>query len=397
MSILTINAGSSSIKFALYPIHAKQIESALISGMVEGLQTGGEVFLSWRKKDETARFALNVPKEASTPIRFQTALHALQSLFEEKTQGTKILGIAHRVVHGGSFFREAIIVDETRLEQLRSLCPLAPLHQPHNLAGIEMFAQTFPDVPQVACFDTAFHADVPEEEYLFAIPKSLSQEGVRRYGFHGLSYHYVMEALQRHSQRANGRTVMAHLGNGASLCAALAGKSHATSMGFSALDGLMMGTRSGSIDPGVILHLLAQGWTQQDVQRLLYSQSGLLGVSNVSADMRSLRQSDAPDAALAIRLFTYRVVREIGAMIATIGGIDVLAFTGGIGEHDSQLREDVCKRLHYLGVQIDEEKNRSENGSKIAALHHSSSAIEIYLVPTDEGRVAAGAAAKLLV
>lgn len=220
---------------------------------------------------------------------------------------------------------------------------------------------------------------------------------MRRYGFHGLSYHYVMEALQRHSQRANGRTVMAHLGNGASLCAALAGKSQATSIEFSALDGLMMGTRSGSIDPGVILHLLAQGWSQQDVQRLLYSQSGLLGVSNVSADMRSLRQSDAPDAALAICLFTYRVVREIGAMIATIGGIDVLAFTGGIGEHDSQLREDVCKRLHYLGVQLDEEKNRSEDGSKIAALHLSSSAVEIYLVPTDEGRVAESAAAKLLV
>ena len=396
MSILSINAGSSSIKFALYPLQQQEIGPASLSGLIEGLQIGGAVLLRWRSETAHHQSALDVPQNANIAVRFQLAMQALQDLLEKQTQGEKIQAIAHRVVHGGSFFRQALIVNAEHLQQLRSLCELAPLHQTHNLAGIEGFAKTFPNVPQVACFDTAFHVDLPQEEYLFALPKALTQTGIRRYGFHGLSYQYVMNALQQQSKRAQGRVVMAHLGNGASVCAAREGKSRATSMGFSALDGLMMGTRSGSIDAGVILHLLAQGWSQEKLQHLLYSESGLFGVSGLSADMRTLRQSDTPDAALAIRMFTYRVIRETGAMIAAIGGIDVLAFTGGIGEHDIHLREDVCRGLSFLGVQLDTEKNRAETGDRLAALHSSDSTVEIYLVPTDEGRVAAQEAAHLL-
>ena len=218
---------------------------------------------------------------------------------------------------------------------------------------------------------------------------SLRQQGVRRYGFHGLSYQFIMGELQRRSLRAQGRVLMAHLGNGASLCAAQNGLSIATTMGFSALDGLMMGTRSGNLDPGVLLYLMAQGWSQAQMETLLYKQSGLLGVSGISADMRTLRQSSSDKARFAIDLFTHRIVRETGAMVACLQGLDVLAFSGGIGEHDAKLRQQVCEQLRWLGLQVDHALNQSAHGDRSIAIHQASSAIEVWVIPTDEGRVAA--------
>jgi acetate kinase len=288
-----------------------------------------------------------------------------------------------------------VIVTDTVLAQLTELNSLAPLHQPHNLEGVRAFRIAFPQLPQVACFDTAFHSTLQEVDYAFALPQALTKQGVRRYGFHGLSYQYVMGTLLEKSPKANGRVLMAHLGNGASLCAAQDGKSCATTMGFSALDGLMMGTRTGNLDPGVLLYLLEQGWDHKRLQSLLYKQSGLLGVSGISADMRRLRSDGSADAQGAIAMFTHRIVRESGAMTACLGGLEVLAFSGGIGEHDTVLRTDVCAKLAYLGVQIDERLNLLATGDTVMAIHAANSTVEVWVVPTDEGRVAAREAALL--
>jgi acetate kinase len=281
----------------------------------------------------------------------------------------------------------------TRLDRLNSL---APLHQPHNLQGIRAFQKAFPALPQVACFDTAFHATLSEVDYSFALPQSLAEQGVRRYGFHGLSYQYVIGVLRQRSAQADGRVLMAHLGNGASLCATQSGRSCATTMGFSALDGLMMGTRTGALDPGVLLYLMEQGWDHQRLQTLLYKQSGLLGVSGISADMRRLRSDASTDARRAIDLFTHRVVRESGALVACMGGLDVLAFSGGIGEHDTVLRAEVCARLAWLGVALAPELNQQATGDEVLAIHAPHSRVEVWVVPTDEGRVAAQEAARLI-
>ena len=292
--------------------------------------------------------------------------------------------------------------DATRrgvLEQLARFNSLAPLHQPHNLEGIRQFRQAFAQVPQIACFDTAFHAQMPEVDYAFALPKALQAQGVRRYGFHGLSYQYIMSVLEQETIRGRGRVVMAHLGNGASLCAAVGGVSVATTMGFSALDGLMMGTRSGSLDAGVLLYLLEQGWDAKRIEKLLYKESGLLGVSGISADMRTLRGEAAQgnaDATRAIDQFTHRVIRETGALTACLGGLDLIAFSGGIGENDAVLREQVCERLAWTGLRIDPQRNLQADGKHAWAVHAPDSRIEIWVIPTDEGRVAAREAAALL-
>jgi acetate kinase len=392
MTILAVNAGSSSLKFALYPVEGAAADSASLAGTVEGLESGAQLSLSWRSAGEIGKERIDV----ITADAFQDALKALQGLLQQVLPGHDLQAVAHRVVHGGEAYRNAVRVDEDVLHKLNMLSPLAPLHQPHNIEGVRAFARAYPEVPQIACFDTAFHAGIPEVEHLFALPRALGKQGIRRYGFHGLSYQYVMEKLNHLSDRAQGRVVMAHLGNGASLCGALRGQSLATTMGFSALDGLMMGTRSGSIDAGVLLHLMRQGWDQGRLGDLLYRQSGLLGVSGISADMRCLRASDEADAALAIRMFTHRVVREAGAMAACLGGIDVLAFTGGIGEHDPVLRAEVCDKLGFLGLNLDHEKNCQNTGTQAVSLHMASSEVEVWMIPTDEGRVAAQAAAALL-
>lgn len=392
MTILAVNAGSSSLKFALYPADGNgDVLPAVISGRVEGLEPNGQPELRWT--DQQGVYLRAVQRENQDV--FFDALASLRQLLEE-LRLKKPIAIAHRIVHGGATFRQSVLVNDEVLKQLEQLNPLAPLHQPHNIAGVRAFTAAFVGVPQVACFDTAFHANAPLINQEFALPQALTASGIRRYGFHGLSYQYIIGVLQQHSERARGRVLMAHLGNGASLCATFNCHSVASTMGFSALDGLMMGTRSGSIDPGVLLYLLDQGYDHNQLARLLYSESGLLGVSGISADMRALRMNESVAAEHAIDLFTHRIVRESGAMMASMQGLDVIAFSGGIGEHDKVLRSEVGMALSWLGVQIDEKRNAMAIGDAILPIHAPESRVEVWVVPTDEGRVAAREAAALV-
>ncbi|OIN92111.1 MAG: acetate kinase [Comamonadaceae bacterium CG1_02_60_18] len=394
MAILSVNAGSSSLKFALYPLHQGQVQPQILSGLIEGLEPGGAPHMRWTYQDQTGQRSLALQGDHV----FRQALHGLRDLLTQLPGVPTLAAVAHRVVHGGAMYRASVIVTDEVLAQLTRLNSLAPLHQPHNLEGVRAFRDAFAGLPQIACFDTAFHNTLPELEYRFALPQALYDQGLRRYGFHGLSYQYVMATLEHCSSRANGRVLMAHLGNGASLCAALGGKSRATTMGFSALDGLMMGTRTGSLDAGVILYLLEQGWDHDRLQKLLYKQSGLLGVSGISADMRCLRGDAGTNvnAQLAIDLFTYRVVRESGALAASMQGLDVLTFSGGIGEHDAALRAQVGQQLRWMGVLLDQQRNALATGDTLMAIHAPQSQVEVWVVPTDEGVVAAREAAQLV-
>lgn len=393
MAILAVNAGSSTLKFSVHPLQNQGVLDPILIGNIQGLEPAGQPRMDWTWQGQRHQRAL--PAIEGTP--FERALHALHGLLAELPTLPPLRAVAHRVVHGGHQYQHSVRITPEVLRALEQLNSLAPLHQPHNLAGIRAFTAAFPELPQVACFDTAFHATLPREESYYALPQTLADQGVRRYGFHGLSYQSIMGTLQSCSARAHGRTLMAHLGNGASLCATLQGRSQATTMGFSALDGLVMGTRCGSIDPGVLLYLLEQGWDHDRIQALLYRQSGLLGVSGIAADMRTLRASTAPAAQFAIELFTRRVVRATGELSACIGGLDVLAFSGGIGENDSLLRADVAQRLAYLGVRVDATLNaRPAHGHAAWAIHAPDSAVEVWVVPTDEGRVAAAEAAALV-
>lgn len=392
MAILSVNAGSSTLKFSVYPMSTGQVQPQMLSGCIEGLEPGGTPEMRWDFQGQSHRKTLQLAADHV----FAQALLSLRDLLSSLPGAPAMQAVAHRVVHGGSQYRASVVVTDTVLTDLTQLNSLAPLHQPHNLEGVRAFAKAFPEVPQVACFDTAFHATLPEVDYRFALPEALYAQGLRRYGFHGLSYQYVMGVLQERSTRAAGRVLMAHLGNGASLCAARAGKSLATTMGFSALDGLMMGTRPGSLDSGVMLYLLEQGWNHERLQKLLYKQSGLLGVSGTSADMRRLRADTSASAKLAVDMFTYRVQRESGALVACLQGLDVLAFSGGIGEHDVALRLELGTRLAWLGVVIDPILNLQATGDQVMAIHAPTSAIEVWVVPTDEGVVAAREAARLL-
>jgi acetate kinase len=391
-AILAVNAGSSSLKFALYPQDGDIVGTAYLSGNIEGLEPGGAPVLKITRKEGSSSETLS----AGDGDGFERALDALGTVLARHAEGIRITAIAHRIVHGGDRLAESVLLDAGMLDYLATLSPLAPLHQPHNLAGVRAFQRSFPQLPQVGCFDTAFHATLPETEQLFALPKTLRTTGIRRYGFHGLSYRYVTNRLLEQSSRAVERTLIAHLGNGASACAVAGGKSIATTMGFSALDGLMMGTRSGSVDPGVLLHLLRLGWNLKELEHMLYRESGLRGVSGVSADMRTLHASNDPGARLAIDIFTHRLVRECGALTACLGGLDVIAFTGGIGEHDAVIRQETCDALAYLGVRIDEMANLAASGNAIAPIHAKDSNVEIWVVPTDEGLVAAQDAARLI-
>ena len=391
-AILAVNAGSSSLKFALYPQNGTDIGTAPLSGNMEGLEVGGSPVVKISGKDGDSKETL----DAGDGTPHERALAALHAVLERHAKGIRITAVAHRIVHGGDRFAESVVLNDDTLAYLDTLCSLAPLHQPHNLAGVHAFRKHFPDLPQIGCFDTAFHATLPETEYTFALPKELREEGIRRYGFHGLSYRYVTDRMLEKSARAKGRMIIAHLGNGASVSAVKDGKSLATTMGFSALDGLMMGTRCGAIDPGVLLHLLRQGWNWEKLERTLYRESGLRGVSGVSADMRTLRSSNDRGAQLAIDIFTHRLVRECGALSACLRGLDVLAFTGGIGEHDTVLRQQACDALSYLGVKIDAQANQEATRDAIMPIHAKDSTVEIWVVPTDEGRVAAQDAARLI-
>ncbi len=393
MAILAVNAGSSSLKFSLHPLKYGQVQPFVLSGNIQGLEPQGSPVMTWTYLGKKHADPLEVSPGSTS---FAAALQGVRALIQRLEAAPDIEAVAHRVVHGGGVFTASVLVTDEVLDKLASFNSLAPLHQPHNLEGIRQFRAAFPQLPQIACFDTAFHATMPEVDYAFALPKALQDQGVRRYGFHGLSYQYIMSVLQEHTIRGRGRVVMAHLGNGASLCAALAGNSVATTMGFSALDGLMMGTRSGALDAGVLLYLLEQGWTHAQMEKLLYKQSGLLGVSGISADMRKLRADGSENAQRAIDQFTHRVIRETGALVACLGGLDALAFSGGIGENDAVLREHVCERLRWLGIRIDAQRNLEATGKEAYAVHAPDSSVEIWVIPTDEGRVAAREAAALL-
>jgi acetate kinase len=377
--ILALNAGSSSIKFSLFALTRERETLALLyRGGVESMDDEPRFLVfaatGQRLVDETL-----TSREATS---HEAALAVLLDWIEHHEAGLTLIAVGHRVVHGGTLFSAPVLVDAAVLNQLEQLVPLAPLHQPHNLAAIRAAARLKPALPQVACFDTAFHHTQPAVAQAFALPHSVTDRGVKRYGFHGLSYEYIARILPDFlGPGADGRVVVAHLGGGASMCSMRGRQSHATTMGFTALDGLPMGTRCGAIDPGVVLYLLSeQRMDVPGVTDLLYRRSGLLGVSGLSSDMRELLASDSPRAAEAIDLFVYRIGRELGSLVATIGGLDALVFTGGIGEHAAPIRARVCQDAQWLGVRLDEAANRAD-GPKIST---EESAVSLWVIPTDE-------------
>jgi acetate kinase len=398
---LAVNIGSSSLKFALYGTHTdgRAVDVAHVVGLVEGLQVApkdgqvAELTLTLKEKGVSQRLTINCGAGEST---LEAALAKLHIEINRVLNGRELLAVAHRIVHGGTLFTAPVELTAEVIQALSELNPLAPLHQPYNLMGAQAMMRAFDKTPQFACFDTSFHQTLLPLETHFGLPELYFEQGIRRYGFHGLSYEYVSSRLMSHTKAAKGRLLMAHLGNGASLCAAIAGRSVATTMGFTALDGLLMGTRCGSIDPGLLLYWLQQGWSTEKISELLYEKSGLLGVSGVSSDMRSLQDSKIPQAAFAIDLFVHRIVREAGALTAVMGGMNAIVFTGGIGEHDADIRDRVCDALSYLGVYIEPSLNINACSDRIAAIHSDDSPVEVWVVPTDEGRVAAEHAIKLM-
>jgi acetate kinase len=376
-AILVLNAGSSSIKFSLFLAQGGELAPRL-SGLLEGLYTAPR----FTAKDADGASLGEKKWGEGTRLGHDGAIAHLVEFLGAQRAEHRLVAVGHRVVHGGMEFSEPVKLDAGVVAKLERFVPLAPLHQPHNLAPIRLVAERLPQILQVACFDTAFHRAQPEIAQAFALPASITDRGVRRYGFHGLSYEYIASAFPRlDAAAAAGRVIVAHLGNGASLCAMKAGKSVASTMGFTAVDGLPMGTRCGSIDPGVMLYLLDElKMDARAIEKLIYQQSGLLGVSGVSSDMRSLLESREPRAKLAVDLFVYRIGREIGSLAAALGGLDALVFTAGIGERSAVIRERVCREAAWLGVQLDEAAN-GKGGPRISP---SSSRVSAWVVPTNE-------------
>ena len=387
--ILVLNAGSSSIKFALYPSSGADGEkTALYHGEIDGI--GHEVRLTARDASGTSV----VDTTIKSPASHEHALSALLEWIARHSREIKLAAAGHRVVHGGREFTSPVMLTPDVMKKLEALNPLAPLHQPHNLAAIKALSKLHPSLPQVACFDTAFHATQSAVATAFALPRALSEKGVRRYGFHGLSYEYIASILPDHlGAKADGNVVVAHLGHGASMCAMSKGRSVATTMGFSALDGLVMGRRCGALDPGVILYLLdEEGMNSAQISHLLYEESGLFGVSGISDDMRDLLSSRDAHAAEAVELFVYRIVRELGSLAAALGGIGALVFTGGIGENSAEIRARVCRQAAWLGIELDGQANRA-GGPQIS---HPESATAVLALRTDEEYVIANHTRRLL-
>ena len=375
--ILTINAGSSSIKFALFELNGGLNPRPVVSGQIDGIGAKAKLVA----KTAAGKQELPLSLEGEQEAQHQASLGVLLAWVHDNFQGWSLAAVGHRVVHGGELFSAPMVVDRDSVRQLAQFIPLAPLHQPHNLNGIKAIAAISSDVPQVACFDTAFHRTNPAVAQAFAIPRPLTAEGVKRYGFHGLSYEYIARVLPEHTPRAEGRVIVAHLGNGSSMCGMIGRRSIASTMGFTAIDGLMMGTRTGAIDPGVLLYLMDEkGMGSAELTRLLYKESGLLGVSGISQDMRTLLESERPEAAEAIDLYCYRIIREIGSLAAAIGGIDALVFTGGIGEHAAEIRRRVCERLDWLGAELD----GTANGAGAIRISTAASKLDLLVVPTNE-------------
>jgi acetate kinase len=379
-SILTLNAGSSSLKFALFDVGSRQ--QRRVWGQVERI--GGDARLRTHSHDGEA-----TSKQLGNGCDAAGALDAVLDAIAAHDAAT-IVG--HRVVHGGTDFVQPCLIDADALTRLEALDPLAPLHQPHNLAAIRRFHAIAPDLPQVGVFDTGFHAGMPQVAQRLGLPRAFHERGIRRYGFHGLSYQHAAEQLRLRAPETR-RAIVAHLGNGASLCALKDGRSVETTLGFSALDGLLMGTRCGSLDPGVILHLLdVDRMGLAELEDLLYRRSGLLGVSGLSHDMRDLLASDDADAQAAVELFVYRVIREAGALYSVLGGLDALVFTGGIGENAAPIRHAIAEGLGWTGLRLDPDANRTG----AADLHAAASALPCLIVYCDEEQVIADACAALL-
>jgi len=387
--VLVLNAGSSSIKFSLY-IDSRDDARPRLRGQIEGLQDSPKFIV----RDASERIVHEENWSDAGALSHEDAIAHLLEFLGCELGTTRLAAVGHRVVHGGRDFVKPVRLDENVLTALERLIPLAPLHQPHNIALMRVIAAREPLLPQVACFDTAFHRTQLPVAQAFALPPAITGRGVQRYGFHGLSYEYIASAFPHFdAAAARGRVVVAHLGNGASLCAMKDGASVATTMGFTPLDGLMMGTRGGSLDPGVILYLIDElGMDARAIETLLYKESGLLGVSGISSDMRTVLASDLPQARAAIDLFVYRFRRELGSMVAAIDGLDALVFTGGIGEHAMAIRERVCRDAAWLGVEIDPKANAS-GGPRISV---ENARVSAWVIPTDEERMIARHTRRLL-
>jgi acetate kinase len=375
--LLVINAGSSSIKFSVYGVEGGEAPLALrYRGEVDGLGARPRFTARGASGEELGAESLG------TGARHDDALRMILDWIEARTARAELVAAGHRVVHGGVRYAAPVVLTPDILGELETLVPLAPLHQPHNLAPIRSLAKLKPGLPQVACFDTAFHTTQAAVTQTFALPYALSEAGIKRYGFHGLSYEYVASVLGEHlGEAADGRVVVAHLGAGASMCAMRGRRSVATTMGFTALEGLPMGTRTGAIDPGVILYLMSERRMSLDaVTELLYKQSGLLGISGVSSDVRELLASPSPRAARALDVFVYRVGRELGSLAAALGGLDALVFTAGIGEHAASIRARICRDAAWLGLAVDEAAN-DRGGPCISTPASRASA---WVIPTNE-------------
>lgn len=375
-SILVVNAGSSSLKFSVF---LKDSLKLLLRGEIEGILTKPHFIARTDSGDvvgeENWPSGTNLGHGGAVEFLFKWGRTGV-------LEGHSIAAAGHRVVHGGIEFTKPVVIDNHVISALERLEPLAPLHQPHNLAAIKAIMQRVPELPQVACFDTSFHRTQPAIEQIYAIPRKYTEEGVRRYGFHGLSYEYISSVLPKYDEKlAAGRAVVAHLGNGASMCAMRNGRSIASTMGFTAVGGLPMGTRCGAIDPGILLYLMDQhGMDARALENLIYKQSGLLGVSGISSDMRTLLASRDPHAKEAVDMFVYRIGRELGSLVAALGGLDGIVFTGGIGENADIIRARVCRDASWLGVEFDE----AANGARGPRISKKNSRISAWVIPTNE-------------
>jgi acetate kinase len=387
---IVLNAGSSSLKFCIYrrpEVEGWRLESR---GQIEGIGSAPRFSAkdgAGGRLDERA-LDKNVVRDG------RSALDALAAWLRSTYGGARVLGVGHRVVHGGAAFAGPTIVTPQVLDELRKLIPLAPLHQPHNLAAIDAVTERLPGVPQVACFDTSFHRGQPAVAELVPLPRDVCRSGLQRYGFHGLSYEYIASVLpQVAPEIADGRVIVAHLGSGASLCALKNRKSVDSTLGFTALDGLCMGTRPGALDPGVVLYLFqGLGLSAREVETMLYKQSGLLGISGTSNDMRDLLGSPEPAARLAVDYFVYRAAKEIGALAAVLGGIDGLVFTAGIGENSAEVRSRICEASAWLGIELDAEANQARG----ARISRTGSRVSAWVIPTNEELIIARHTAALL-
>jgi acetate kinase len=374
---VVLNAGSSSLKFCVYRRPDRDAWRLETRGQIEGIGTSPR----FSAKDG-AGATLDEHQLGTAVPDARAALDALASWLRSRYGGAKVLGVGHRVVHGGATFAGPTVITPQVLEELRTLIPLAPLHQPYNLAAIDAVTEQLPGVPQVACFDTSFHRSAAAVAEVIPLPRELCRGGVQRYGFHGLSYEYIASVLPTVAPEiASGRVIVAHLGSGASLCALKNGRSVDHSLGFTALDGLCMGTRPGALDPGVVLYLFQSlGLSAKDVETILYKKSGLLGISGISNDMRDLLGNNEPGARLAVDYFIYRAAKEVGALASVLGGIDGLVFTAGIGENSTEIRSRICEACTWLGVELD----RQANERKGPRISRSESSVSAWVIPTNE-------------